>query len=194
MENSLSVPPRRSVPPSGRSQISSIFHETFSPLNEHPSERNLDRGSPNVYQKLLNTIEKHSVPPTSPSTKLRRSGSTIFLVLLYAVLAIFAWVIICILNYRPLTTAHYGLYISPGDSDVYDTSDAHTLYVKNETWLRAARVIQSIVSIFNNPAHICSVLPSSGRLHAAEREKRQSDPQVASSACRQGMATDGDLR
>ncbi|KAE8442481.1 hypothetical protein EG329_003324 [Mollisiaceae sp. DMI_Dod_QoI] len=97
-----------------------------------------------------------------PSTKLFRSWFVMLLVLLYACLAIFAWVITCILTFRPISgPKQFGVRYDPesGYVDGWEFADAlHGQYVKSEDWYRAARVIQSIVGVLTIPltSAVCS--------------------------------------
>lgn len=69
-----------------------------------------------------------------PSTVLPRSSYALFLTLFYIVLALFSWILTCILSFRPVTTGHYGFWISRGYSSEYDYdgSNLHFSYVENE--------------------------------------------------------------
>lgn len=68
---------------------------------------------------------------------------------LYAGLALYAWIVLCILSFLPITAKSYGL---PDLSEYYiwDT-DTHALFARNERFYRSARVIQSIVSVVTIP-------------------------------------------
>ena len=97
----------------------------------------------------------------SPSTKLHRSAFVLLLVFFYALLALFAWILTCILTVRLITGPdHYDLYVEDSSDYGYlnDGTPLYTYYAKNENWFRAARVIQSIVSILTIPltSAVCS--------------------------------------
>lgn len=98
-------------------------------------------------------------PEKIPSTELHRSGYTLFLVLVYIDLAIFASAVTCSLSFRPITTASHGPLIGNG-SYVYHEFAWYTisLYNKNQKWYQAARVIQAIVSVLTIPltSAVCS--------------------------------------
>ncbi|QMW44316.1 hypothetical protein G4B11_007736 [Aspergillus flavus] len=90
-----------------------------------------------------------------PTTRIKRSTYVVWLVLVYATLDLFSWVVLCRLTYRPVTASHYGYWIS-NDQDnsgwglhnvdyVYDERD------RNERWYKAAQVVQSIVSLLTIP-------------------------------------------
>jgi len=91
------------------------------------------------------------VTPSVPSAGLHRSSYVIYLVLLYAALAVFAWVVTCVQTYRPLTVGHYGV-------DVGDSGYTQALYTRNEQYFRASRVIQAIVGVVTIPltSAVCS--------------------------------------
>jgi hypothetical protein len=90
----------------------------------------------------------------SPSTTLHRSSYVLLMALLYVGLAIFSWVVTCILAFRPITAKHYGAWIWNADNNGYGWSSPkriHSLYVKNENWYRTARVMQAIVGVLTLP-------------------------------------------
>lgn len=55
----------------------------------------------------IDDVPKEERHEQIPSASLYRSSWALFLVTAYSALAIFAWSILCILTYRPLTTEHY---------------------------------------------------------------------------------------
>ncbi|ETS73712.1 hypothetical protein PFICI_14658 [Pestalotiopsis fici W106-1] len=87
------------------------------------------------------------------STTIHRSNKIFLLVLIYATLAVFAWVVTCVLAYRPIHGNSYSM--NAGDSHYSETTDSenhfHAFYLDNEEWYRAARVIQSIVAVLTIP-------------------------------------------
>ena len=96
-----------------------------------------------------------------PSSTLHRSTYVILLVLLYAALAIFAWVVTCILTVHPLTTTTYTANLVNAKNHGYGWTGAdyqHSLYMENERYFRTARVIQSIVIVLTIPltSAVCS--------------------------------------
>lgn len=101
-------------------------------------------------------------PPGRPSAILHRSGSILCLVILYVGLAIFAWVVTCYLSFRPITTSHYDL--RDDDNSNYGPAawsggkSSNLFFAHNERWYRAARIIQSIVSVATIPltSAVCS--------------------------------------
>lgn len=115
-------------------------------------------------QTIRNLDESDQEPPksslsASPSARLHRSGYIIFSVLLYIALAIFAWVVTCYLSFRPITTKHYDLRASDNNNWAEPNKDyQNPLFVRNEQWYRAARIIQSVVSVLTIPltSAVCS--------------------------------------
>ena len=104
------------------------------------------------------TTGQHTASPV-PSASLRRSSYVIYMVLLYAALATFAWVITCIQVYKPLTVGHYGVKV--GGDNGYGWSSGeyiHGLYTRNEQYFRASRVLQAVVGVLTIPltSAICS--------------------------------------
>lgn len=88
-----------------------------------------------------------SKPP--PSTTLHRSAYVLILVLLYMSIAILAWVVTCVLTFRPMTD----------DNNGYGwVSDISSLFIMNQNCYRAARVLQSIVNVLTIPltSTVCS--------------------------------------
>ncbi|PYI08676.1 hypothetical protein BO78DRAFT_395536 [Aspergillus sclerotiicarbonarius CBS 121057] len=94
------------------------------------------------------------------SARLQRTGYILVLVLVFIALALCSWIVICIQVFRPLTANRYGVWVWD-DGNGYGFSDPkafHALYVKNERWYHAARVVQSIVSLVTLPltSAVCS--------------------------------------
>ncbi|KAI0168750.1 hypothetical protein BJ166DRAFT_463050, partial [Pestalotiopsis sp. NC0098] len=75
------------------------------------------------------------------------------LVLIYAILAIFAWSVSCVLAYTPIRGNSYS--INTRDRHYTETTQSvdyfNQLYLDNEAWYRAARIIQSIVTVLTIP-------------------------------------------
>lgn len=104
--------------------------------------------------------------PPKPSTPLQRSVYVVFLVLLYAIAALYSWVIICILTHRPIGGISYGIeqynytaYHPPKHAlDYTQVAYLDIFFSKSERYLRAARIIQSLVSVLTIPltSAVCS--------------------------------------
>lgn len=111
---------------------------------------------------------KDTYQHSSPSVPLKRSIYIVPLVLLYGGAALYAWVIICILKDRPIGGTGYGataydeVQNNPTDAMRRSYPNAHSylaaLFTKSESYLRAARVVQSLVSVVTIPltSAVCS--------------------------------------
>ncbi|KAL1966191.1 hypothetical protein VTN77DRAFT_4743 [Rasamsonia byssochlamydoides] len=89
------------------------------------------------------------------SARLHRSAFILIPTILYVGLALYAWVVICVLSFHPITTKSYsvraddygeGYDVAPGYDD-----NMSPFYARNERYYRSARVIQSIVSVVTIP-------------------------------------------
>ncbi|KAL2028304.1 hypothetical protein VTO58DRAFT_110992 [Aureobasidium pullulans] len=98
--------------------------------------------------------------PRMPASKNRPARYMILLVLLYDTLAIFAWVIPCILTKRPVTTTNgYNVnFDGPRTYRWLTHSVVRSVYTKNEDCLQAAQVIRSIAAVLTIPltSAVCS--------------------------------------
>ncbi|PYH95609.1 hypothetical protein BO71DRAFT_290388, partial [Aspergillus ellipticus CBS 707.79] len=92
------------------------------------------------------------------TNRLRRSTYVVFLVLFYAALVLFSWVVICRLSYRPITTSDYGVGLDKDDPSLYSDLNAPEAFRRNERWHRAARVVQSLAAVLTVPvtSAVCS--------------------------------------
>jgi hypothetical protein len=89
----------------------------------------------------------------TPAVILHRSSYILYIVAIYASFALTAWILICILTFRPLTTARYGYNALESRPDKLPAN-----YDKSEAVHRAARVVQSIVTVLTIPltSAVCS--------------------------------------
>lgn len=136
-------------------------HHSYTPISLTDDE---ESGQAYNNTPLFTAFEQHRdggqmTSPASPSATLHRSGYILFLVLLYVGLALFSWIITCFLSFRPVTANQYG--VSNDHKDVYRSREPkyiHSLYVRNQNWYRAARVMQSIVGVLTIPltSAVCS--------------------------------------
>jgi hypothetical protein len=121
------------------------MESSIAPTTEPPDGHT--RPGPHVEQE-----RQSSIP-------LLQSPYILFLVVPYIALALFAWIITCILSIRPLVEIkHYGVDV---DIDCYGSCSGiayHNAYVKNEHWWRAARVLSSIAGVLTIPltSAVCS--------------------------------------
>jgi hypothetical protein len=81
---------------------------------------------------------------------LHRSAHALILFGVYAVLATFTWTMICILNFRPVTTPTYGLNMA-----LYQPSalldEVRSLYSRNDNVFQAITIFQAIVAVLTIP-------------------------------------------
>lgn len=103
-----------------------------------------------------------------PSTRLKRSFYTILIALVYSSLALFAWIILCIQSFRPITTKSYSLNVVEEKVDYVSTNYDFTSYggpypqtspyVRNEEYFQCARVVQALTSVLTIPltSALCS--------------------------------------
>ncbi|RHZ46411.1 uncharacterized protein CDV56_100990 [Aspergillus thermomutatus] len=125
-----------------------------------PERYSVDNGSSNKQGAGNDDKPK----PPRPSVPLKHSVYIVFLTLLYGAAALYAWVIICILTYHPIGANGYGhgelnrILSGPhlGATTVPEYLDA--LFAKSERYLRAARIVQSLVSVLTIPltSAVCS--------------------------------------
>ncbi|KAK3658838.1 hypothetical protein LTR56_001709 [Elasticomyces elasticus] len=155
---------RISVLPSGEER-QHRFHSGVAPEDSIALPDEHERLTSGVHEsntpaKVQATSHHEEKKAQIPTAKLRRSGHVLLFVLLYSVLAVLAWTILCILTKRPLmTTKHYGVdFDTPSAYGWTGPSVIHSFYTKNEAWLRAAQVMQSIVAVLTIPltSAVCS--------------------------------------
>ncbi|KAJ5317150.1 hypothetical protein N7508_001658 [Penicillium antarcticum] len=99
--------------------------------------------------------------PAFPSARLYRSGYIIVLISTYISMALFSWVTTCYLSFRPANDRQYGFWTTRSSqraADIISSWNQQDLYVRNERWYRAARIIQSVVSVLTIPliSAVCS--------------------------------------
>jgi len=91
-----------------------------------------------------------------PWTRLQRSSYVLLLVIVYAALVLFAWIITCVVTYRPIASGikHYGL-TSSSDARRHDLP---AISARTERWVRAAGFIRSTVTVLTIPltSTVCS--------------------------------------
>lgn len=94
-----------------------------------------------------------------PATQIYRSTFVVWLVFFYAALVLFPWVVICKLTYQPITVDNYGISNSyHNDGWKRLPQYAYDLYIQNERWYKAARVVQSATNLLTIPltSAVCS--------------------------------------
>ena len=132
------------------------------------------------------TESNHEPKPPKPSVPLRRSVYPVFLVLLYSGAALYAWVIICILTHRPIGGEGYGLdqlnsTLAQPQSGIIVPEYLNSFFGKSERYLRAARVVQSLVSVVTIP--LTSAVCSQAAVVYIQRKRWRNGPTL-----RQSMA------
>ncbi|KAI9373941.1 hypothetical protein BJX61DRAFT_551929 [Aspergillus egyptiacus] len=80
---------------------------------------------------------------------LHRSANALVLALFYAALMLPSWIITCILTSRPIPTDSYDSI--SGYHRTWPGPKQYSLYLQNERWYHAARVLQSIASVLVLP-------------------------------------------
>lgn len=98
-------------------------------------------------------------PQKIPSDVLRRNPYIVLLTLSYAAIALFSWVVQCILSYRPIGVPGGSYTVDYHGSEVdVGTMPRSKLFSLSERYLRAAKVLQPIASILTIPltSMVCS--------------------------------------
>lgn len=108
------------------------------------------------------------------STRLHRSSSVLFLVLIYSTITILSWVVTCILTFRPMTAHHYGVWIWNADNDWYGWSPTylHNRMLQNERWFVAMRTLRAIAAVLTLP--VASAVCASAAVIFVQRSTSQS--------------------
>ncbi|KAJ7051148.1 hypothetical protein C8F01DRAFT_1175969 [Mycena amicta] len=122
------------------------------------SEQTLHEDSSTEHEENNSLLFPHSSgkeeTDTIYSTFLRRSPSIIFSTLFYITLAVYAWVVTCILAHRPIGANHYGVDVLNSDNNGWGwigPKAYHALYLNSAKHFRAARILQSVVSVLTIP-------------------------------------------
>ena len=127
-------------------------------VTEHHEEQItlLPREDPTILEIPRSSSKDAGKPDSNvPAVTLHKSSYIVLMVSIYASLALTAWILTCLLTFRPLTTRHYG----------YDTRDKNayrsfydTKSEKSGEVYRATRTIQAIVAVLTVPltSAVCS--------------------------------------
>lgn len=93
---------------------------------------------------------------TSQSSRIHRSTYVVWIVLFYAFLVLYSWIVLCKLTYRPITANHYGY--RKQDTHYAHADYAQSFYQRNMRWYKSAQVIQSIATVLTIPltSAVCS--------------------------------------
>ncbi|KAJ5190287.1 uncharacterized protein N7498_009272 [Penicillium cinerascens] len=132
------------------------------------------------------TESNYEPKPPKPSVPLRRTVYPVLLVLLYSGAALYAWVIICILTHRPIGGISYGpdqlnRTLTHSPTDIIEPQYLNKIFDKSERYLRAARVVQSLVSVVTIP--LTSAVCSQAAVVYIQRKRWRNGPTL-----RQSMA------
>ncbi|KAJ5610595.1 hypothetical protein N7510_007314 [Penicillium lagena] len=132
------------------------------------------------------TESNHEPKQTKPSVPLQRTVYPVFLVLLYSGAALYAWVVICILTHRPIGGVGYGLdqlnsTLANPHLEFTVPEYLNKFFNKSERYLRAARVVQSLVSVVTIP--LTSAVCSQAAVVYVQRKRWRNGPTL-----RQSMA------
>lgn len=89
-----------------------------------------------------------------PSDTLRRAPHIVFLTLCYAAISVYAWVVLCILSYKPIGAPSYTFK----SNETFSYIDSPGVFARSERYLRAVRFLQSVVSVLTIPltSMVCS--------------------------------------
>jgi hypothetical protein len=93
------------------------------------------------------------------ATRMQLSTYVVWLVLFYAALVLSSWIVICKLSYIPLTVNRYGAAWLPIENvRINPATHARKEFQQNESWYKAAQVIQSITGVLIIPltSTVCS--------------------------------------
>ncbi|KAK7007424.1 hypothetical protein R3P38DRAFT_3403781 [Favolaschia claudopus] len=123
-------------------------------VHRQPSEQTLREAHETPEESRLLSTEKPDSNGQVHSTFLSRSPFIIISTLFYLALAVYAWVVTCILSRKPIGVNYYGIRVLNKDNNGWGWVGAqtfHALFVNSEKHFRAARIIQSIVSVLTVP-------------------------------------------
>lgn len=140
-----------------------------APQNEYGPARGVTRSHAASQPAPNDKLSKESGSQGS-STTLRRSSYILFLVFGYTFLALFAWTVTCILVFRPITAksySSYGPFVGQGSL----ASKTHAVFLKNENWYSAARVVQAIVNTLTLP--LTSTVCAAGAVVFAQQRGKE---------------------
>jgi hypothetical protein len=111
-----------------------------------------------------NENDNDKAKPPERSIPLERSVYPVLLTLLYGGAAVYAWVVICILNHRPIGGESYGqaevdrIFNRTEPTGMTIDEGIASFFARSERYLRAARIVQSLVSVVTIPltSAVCS--------------------------------------
>ncbi|RMJ21555.1 hypothetical protein PHISP_07575 [Aspergillus sp. HF37] len=106
------------------------------PLENLPRPPNFEESEPPAYFQAISP---------APATSLRPSRWPFGPAVFYAFFALFSWIVLCLLPFKPLTTTTYAYhddYYYPGDENFWQD-----IWRRNERWYLAARILQAIAGL-----------------------------------------------
>ena len=135
-------------PPPDESQA--FARPTHRPVEALESQNRAGAASVNDTASEAEVGEKNAA--SLPSVYLKRHYSSLFFVSLYTILAIFAWVVTCVLSFKPIGVRSYG-YDNSTDYGYGDLGPVafHKLFNKSKNYFRAAQIIEAIVDVLTLP-------------------------------------------
>ncbi|KAK7031730.1 hypothetical protein R3P38DRAFT_2522568 [Favolaschia claudopus] len=120
-------------------------------VQRQPSEQTLRETHETPEESRLLSTEKPDSNGQVHSTFLSRSPFIIISTLFYIALAAYAWVVTCILSRKPIGVNYYGVRFLDNRYGDVGAQAFHALFVNSEKHFRAARILQSIVSVLTVP-------------------------------------------
>ncbi|CAG8127186.1 unnamed protein product [Penicillium salamii] len=121
---------------------------------------------PSNAETRYTSVSTEKNAPKQPVAEISRSKWVLWLVGFYTTLVLFSWIMVCLLNYRPVTIASYQKYPNNAAPNPYRTTWQGSIssqpmrakYVHNERWYKAVQVLQSIVGVLTIPvtSAVCS--------------------------------------
>lgn len=148
--------------------------EITPPSSQRPSDVSQSPIQKPLAPDGLNPPIAH-IPPLDapPSTRLRRSYSVLFLVAIYAVIVILAWVKTCQLTLRPITPDHYDVSLLHRGFNRYGHRDRYDERMRqNEGWITAMRALRAIAAVLTLP--VASAVCASAAVAFVQRNATQS--------------------
>jgi len=139
--------------------------ERITLLPPEDGRRSTSEASYNSNHHPLPSEVERKIPHESGVT-LPRSSYIVWMVLIYASLALTAWILICLLTFKPLTAKHYGF-----DTRERDVSRLQARFTKSEEIYRAARTVQAVVGVLTIP--LTSAVCSAAAVVFAQAKKQQ---------------------
>lgn len=138
--------------PGPREATTEDSEERITLLPSEDRRTSTSQASCNSNQRSLSNEVERKIANDS-AVILPRSSYIVWMVFIYASLALTAWILICLLTFKPLTAKRYGF-----DTRERDSSRLQAKFIKSEQIYRAARTVQAIVGVLTIPltSAVCS--------------------------------------